>query len=131
MAIRSYRDLEVWKAAVDMVEMTYRITSEFPLDEKYGLKSQMQRAAVSIAANIAEGYGRTHRGEYLNHLSIANGSLAEYETHLIIATRVKFVGRAEAKTIWEQAKRVGQMLRKLMESLANRPVSSRQTRQTR
>ena len=94
MAIRSYRDLDVWKAAVDMVEMTYRITSEFPSDEKYGLKSQMQHAAVSIAANIAEGYGRSHRREYLNHLSIANGSLAEFETHLIIAKRIGFVGKS-------------------------------------
>ena len=131
MAIRSYRDLEVWKAAVDMVEMTYRVTSEFPADEKYGLKSQMQRAAVSIAANIAEGYGRSHRREYLNYLSMANGSLAEYETHLIIATRVKFVNRNDAKLIWEQAKRVGQMLRKLMESLSTDTATSRQTQQTR
>lgn len=128
MAIRSYRDLDVWKVAVDMVEMTYRITAEFPQDEKYGLKSQTQRAAVSIAANIAEGYGRSHRREYLNYLSMANGSLAEYETHLIIATRVKFVNRSDAKAIWDQAKRVGQMLRKLMESLSVDPVSSRQTR---
>lgn len=131
MAIRSYRDLDVWKAAVDMVEMTYRMRSEFPPDERYGLKSQMQRAAVSIAANIAEGYGRMHRKEYLNHLSIANGSLAEYETHLIIAKRVGYVGNGQAKDVWSQAKRVGQMLRKLMDSLADGAASPRQTRQTR
>lgn len=130
MAIRSYRDLEVWKAAVDMVEMAYMVTAEFPSDETYGLKSQMQRDAVSVAANIAEGYGRTHRREYLNHLSIANGSLAEFETHLIIDTRVGFGGKSNAKSIWSQAKRVGQMLRKLMESLTDGIDTSRKTRWT-
>jgi four helix bundle protein len=128
MAIKSYRDLEVWKAAIDMVEMTYKIAADFPPDEKYGLKSQLQRSAVSVAANIAEGYGRAHRREYLNHLSIANGSLAEFETHLIIATRVKFVSRNYAKAIWAHAKRVGQMLRKLKESLSIDAVETRQTR---
>lgn len=128
MAVRSYRDLEVWKAAVDMVEMTYKVNAEFPSDAKYGLKSQMQRAAVSVAANIAEGYGRTHRREYLNHLSIANGSFAEFETHLIIAARVSFIGKSNAKSIWSHAKRVGQMLRKLTESLASSIDTSRQTR---
>jgi four helix bundle protein len=87
MSLKSYRDLEVWQKAMDLVEEVYRIAERFPSQEKYGLTGQLQRAAVSIPANIAEGYGRMHRKEYLQHLSIAKGSLAEVETHLALAVR--------------------------------------------
>jgi len=73
MALKSYRDLEVWQKGVDLVVLLYQLTKLFPDDERYGLISQIRRAAVSIPANIAEGYGRTHRGDYLRHLSIAKG----------------------------------------------------------
>jgi four helix bundle protein len=83
------------------------------------LRDQAQRAAVSIPANIAEGYGRQHRGEYLQHLGIAQGSLCELETHLIVAGRLKFISRDAAKKPWELSQRVGQMLTKLRRSLKN------------
>src|SRR4051794_13107943 len=81
MAIRTYRQLDVWQRAIELTEEVYRLAAQFPTTERYGLTSQIQRAAVSIAANIAGGYGRTARGDYLQHLSIARGSLMEVETH--------------------------------------------------
>ena len=81
MTVNSYRDLRVWQKAMDLVVTSYEVAKQFPQSELYGLVSQIQRAAVSIPANIAEGHGREHLGDYLHHLSIANGSLMELETH--------------------------------------------------
>ena len=115
--MKSYRDLEVWRTAMELVEAVYRLTKGFPATERFGLASQLQRAAVSIPANIAEGYGRTHRGDYLHHLSIARGSLAEIETLLLIALRLEFIARKEIRPTWTTSQRVGQMLTKLIASL--------------
>ncbi|MFY7853311.1 MAG: four helix bundle protein, partial [Brevundimonas sp.] len=81
-SVRSYRDLEVWKRAMDLAVATYELTREFPREEQFGLTSQARRAATSIAANIAEGYGRATRPAYVSFLRIAQGSLKELETHL-------------------------------------------------
>ena len=97
MAIRHYRDLEVWQRAMDLVEQVYRIAKTLPAEERYGLTSQIQRAAVSIPANVAEGHGRTHRGDYLHHLSIARGSLAELETQLAEGERLTAVVRGKLR----------------------------------
>jgi len=88
MAIRNHEDLEVWQRAMDLVVAIYQITHTFPQREVYGLTSQIRRAAVSIPSNIAEGHGRTSTKEYLNHLSIAKGSLMEVQTQLEIARRL-------------------------------------------
>jgi len=80
MPVQTYRDLNAWKKAMDLVEGTYALTKSFPGTERFGLTSQIQRAVVSIPANIAEGNARKHRGDYVHHLSIARGSLAELET---------------------------------------------------
>jgi len=117
MAIQTYRELIVWKRSMDLVVQIYRLSADFPTEEKYGLKSQIQRAAVSIPANIAEGYGRTHRGDYLRHLSFARGSLMELETHLALAARLKLIGRDAALPAWEHCQKVGQLLNKLITSL--------------
>jgi len=85
MSVQSYRDLQVWQKSMDLVTECYRATQQFPKTEIYGLTSQLQRAAVSVPANIAEGQGRQHTKEFIQHLSIAYGSLAELETHLQIA----------------------------------------------
>jgi len=89
--IRSYRDLIVWQKAMDLVGECYRLTHSLPKHEIYGLASQIQRASISVPANIAEGHGREHMGDYLRNLSIANGSLMELETHLLIAIRLSYL----------------------------------------
>ncbi len=73
--ITNYRDLEVWRKSVDLVDAVYELTRGFPEDERFGWSQQLRRAAVSIPSNIAEGYGRLSRGDYVRHLKIANGSL--------------------------------------------------------
>jgi len=92
MSIKSYEDLQVWQLAMDLVVERYRVTEGFPLDERFGITSQLRRAAVSIPANIAEGHARSHRREYLNFRSIAQGSAAELSTHIRIAQRIEFLG---------------------------------------
>jgi len=95
MALRTYRNLEVWQKAIDLVESVYQLTKLFPSDERFGLTSQIQRAAVSIPANIAEGYGRKHKTEYRQFLSIAYGSLSELETQIIIAGNLGYLNSTE------------------------------------
>ena len=88
--ISGFRDLRVWQGGMDLVEQVYRLTREFPKHEMYGLASQMQRAAVSVPSNIAEGHTRDSRKEYLRHLSVARASLAELQTQLEIAKRLQY-----------------------------------------
>lgn len=94
MKIQSHRDLIVWQRAIDLSVAVYELTRQFPREEIYGLVSQLRRAAVSIASNIAEGYGRTSTGEYLQFLGIARGSNLELQTQLVIARRLS-LGSAE------------------------------------
>ena len=115
--MKTYRELDVWKQAMDMVVATHKVTAEFPTQERYGLSSQMQRAAVSMPINIAKGYGRLHRGDYVHHLFIVCGSLAELETHITIAVRLDFIQREDAMPLWNMGQLVGQMLTKLIQSL--------------
>ncbi|WP_342597657.1 four helix bundle protein [Cyanobacterium aponinum UTEX 3222] len=89
--LKSYRDLTVWQKSMDLVVICYQLTSLFPKTEIYGLSNQIQRAAVLILANIAEGKGRNHLGDYIRHLSMANGSLKELETHLMIVGRLGYL----------------------------------------
>lgn len=84
MKVASYKELIVWQKSMELVKATYLLTDKFPKDELYGLASQMQRAAVSVPSNIAEGYLRGHKKEYLQFLSVALGSAAELETQLLI-----------------------------------------------
>lgn len=88
MKITSYKELIVWKKAIDLVKEVYLLTEKFPKDELYGLVSQMQRAAVAIPSNIAEGYLRGHRKEYIQFLLIALGSAAELETQILICKSI-------------------------------------------
>ena len=115
--IRSYRDLEVWQKSMDLVVVCYQITKEFPKNEVYGLMSQLQRAAVSIPANIAEGRHRQHRREFLQHLSIAYGSLAELETHIQIAERLDYITGKQIKKLLDQTAEIGRMLNGLRKSI--------------
>jgi len=86
-----------------VAERSYRLTARFPKDELYGMTSQIRRAAVSIAANIAEGYGRDNKGSFIHSLRVAQGSLKELETHLMLAARVGLVVEAKSDLCWNNA----------------------------
>jgi four helix bundle protein len=109
-AIESYRDLEVWKQAMDLVEHCYRLSERFPRHEEFGLRSQVRRSAVSVPSNIAEGNGRTTTRDYLRHLSVAHGSLMELETQLLIAGRLQYVDSAGLADVMARADEIGRML---------------------
>jgi len=117
--IESYRDLLVWQKAVDLAVATYRATADYPREEIYGLTSQTRRCATSIAANIAEGYGRDSAGAYVQFLKTAQGSLKELETHIIIASRVGILSPEPAQSMLRYAEEVGRMLRSLIRSIQN------------
>jgi four helix bundle protein len=115
--VASYRDLLVWQKGMDLVVRTYEVSMRLPPSEIYGLASQIQRAAVSVPANIAEGHGRHHLGDYLHHLSVANGSLKELETHLLIAKRLAFLKGQDVESVIALSEEVGRMLRGLARGL--------------
>lgn len=117
MALQTYRDLMVWQKSMDLVVEIYRLATLFPQAEIFGLTSQIRRAVVSIPANIAEGYGHLHRGNYLRHLSIARGSLLEVETLLQIAVRLDYLSRDQAKSAWGSLQEVGRVMNRLIRSL--------------
>jgi four helix bundle protein len=124
MDSKGYRSLLVWQRGMEMVEEVYRLTDLMPGEERFGLVSQVQRSAVSVPSNIAEGYSRSHGGDYLKHLSYARGPLAEVETQLIVAVRVKRIEREQAVTCWELCKEVGKMLTGLIKKVAEGRHSS-------
>jgi four helix bundle protein len=124
MAIKGHRDLLVWQKSMDLVAECYRMTQRFPDRERFGLSSQLQRAAVSVPANIAEGHGRKSTGAYLHHLSIANGSLAELETHILIGARLGYVEDGMTNTSMSLLEEVRRMLAGLIRSLEDRKAGS-------
>ena len=115
--ITSYRDLLAWQQAVDLAAALYGLTRDWPRDEMYGLTSQTRRASVSVAANIAEGYGRDNLGAYVNFLKIAQGSLKEVETHLIIAERVGIARGEDTAPYLARCESAGKLLRALVRKL--------------
>jgi four helix bundle protein len=117
--IQSFKQLTVWQEAMMLAEMIYRETQFYPKEENYGLTGQTRRAAVSVPANIAEGYGRRNRAEYQNFLSIAHGSLTELETHLLIAFRIGYLNNQQMETIQKQLDCVGRLLTAIRKSLNN------------
>ena len=117
MAIDSHHDLQVWQKAIDLVVECYRRTRGFPENERYGLTSQLQRAAVSIPANIAEGHGRGSTKSFINFLWIANGSLKELDTHLTLALRLQYVKESQLQPALRLVDEVGRMIVGLRRSL--------------
>jgi four helix bundle protein len=115
--IKSYRDLLVWQQAMDLAVMCYPVTRGFPKDELFGLTSQIRRSAASIAANIAEGHGRENSGSFVQSLRVAQGSLKETETHLILAGRVNIAKAADTRAAIEKCEEIGKMLRSLIRSI--------------
>ena len=117
MQIRSYKDLQVWQRGMDLTTLVYRLSSALPQDERFGLVSQMRRAAVSVPANIAEGHQRTSTKDYLRFLSIASGSLAELETLIELASRLYSINKISVEELVGQADELGKMLRSLQQRL--------------
>jgi len=114
----SYRDLQVWQSSIDLAERVYRLTSTFPKSEIYGLTSQLRRASVSVASNIAEGWGRRSRRDYQRFIEMAMGSNDELQTQLIIAERLNFAESsviAQAADLSDHVGRMLQGLRKFLE----------------
>jgi len=121
--IRSYRDLRVWQKSVDLVAEVYSVTKRIPRRSNQNLAIQLQRAAVSIPANIAEGHGSQHLGDYLHHLSIASGSLAELESHFLLAERLALLPGSDVERVLLSTSDVSRMLAGLTKALLARKQS--------
>ena len=117
---KNFRDLKVWQLGMQLVESVYRLSQQFPRHETYGLASQIQRAAVSIPANIAEGHAMGSTKDFLRYLAIAQGSLAELETHLILAERLKYGGPEQIASLLHRCGEEARMLRSLRKSVRAR-----------
>jgi four helix bundle protein len=117
---RSYKDLIVYQKSYALCLEIYRITGEFPRAELYGLTSQMRRAAVSIPSNIAEGYRRRNRKEYMHFLRIAHGSCAELETQLALSTDLGFMPETHGQEALAALDEVSRMLRKMHQTLESK-----------
>lgn len=89
--IKEFKDLRIWQKGIDLVTAIYTMTNSFPREERFGLSSQMKRAAISIPSNVAEGFRRKYKKEFLQFLNIVLGSLAELETQVVIAERLKYI----------------------------------------
>jgi len=123
-SVSSFRDLRVWQVSMDLVVDVYRLTQVFPNHERYGLVQQMQRAAVSVPSNIAEGQARDHLREYLHHLSTAQGSLAELETQLDIARRLGYIPADQGDLRLSQLTAIAKQLKSLRNALERRLSTS-------
>ena len=117
MPLQSFRDLRVWQQSIGLVRDIYIVSAKFPKDERFGLTAQIRRAAVSVPSNIAEGYGRVSRGEYVNQLSVARGSLCEVTTLLDVSEQLGFASQEQLVHARDCASKVGGMLWRLMEKL--------------
>ena len=115
--ILSYKDLVVWQKSMELVEAVYRLTRLLPEDERWGLVSQMRRAAVSIPSNIAEGYGRQATGEYHHHLSISRGSLLELETQVLLCEKLGYLKREQTRLVLADIESMSKMLGALINKL--------------
>jgi len=120
MTVRTYRDLEAWQRAMNMVEQCYKATKNFPREERFGLTSQLRRAAVSVPSNVAEGSSRLTTGAFINHVSIALGSLAEVETCVEIALRLGYLPGTSARALDEVSGSVGRLLNGLLRALRSK-----------
>lgn len=115
--LNSYKELIVWQKAVDLAEAVYVLTRSFPKEEIYGLTSQMRRAAVAIPSNIAEGWARKSTKEYIQFLSVANGSAAELETQLILSQRLGYSKGEPYKRVARLLLEVQKLLPSIIKSL--------------
>jgi four helix bundle protein len=124
MGVRHYRDLIAWQKAMDLVVRVYEATKQFPPEERFGLTTQLRRAAVSVPSNIAKGQGRHTTRDFLRCLSIAYGSLQEVETQLIIARRLKYLEESFQADMSELTNKVARLINGWMNSLSPRDSST-------
>lgn len=115
--MKSYRDLIVWQKSLTLVTEIYKLTHKFPDDEKFGLSSQIKRSAISIPSNIAEGYGRNYRKDYIRFLQISRGSLFECQTQLEIAINLNFINIENVKEVNDLTFEIEKMLNSLINKL--------------
>jgi len=113
----TYKDLIVWQKSIALVTDVYSLTNKFPIDERYGLASQLNRAVISIPSNIAEGWGRQLSKNYLQFLRIARGSLMEVETMILISKNLNFIYEKDFLEIQNKIEEVGKMLQGLIKSI--------------
>ncbi len=118
--LKSYKDLVVWQKAYNLCLRLYKLTREFPSEEKYGLTSQMRRSALSMPSNIAEGYGRKTTPDYLRSLYIAYGSTCELETQLLIAGDLNYLNNEHFESLKKELGDVERMMKALIKSLERR-----------
>lgn len=118
MKIQSYQDLDVWQRGMNLAEAVWKLTRTFPKEELFGMTSQSRRAAASIPANLAEGWGRRSPKEFRHFMHITQGSLRELETHLLLSQRVGLATDEQVKPLLEQASILGRQLIALERSLA-------------
>ena len=106
----SYEDLLVWQKAMDLVEEVYRLIKLLPKEENFGISAQMRRSAISIPSNIAEGQSRHTTKEFINFLSIANGSKSELKKQILICIRLKYITEIQAKSAISLCEEIGKMI---------------------
>jgi four helix bundle protein len=121
---QSFQDLTVWQRAIDLTVSIYRLTRAFPKDEAYGLVSQLRRASVSVASNIAEGRGRLNPAEFRQFLGVALGSVFEVKTQLIVAKRLEMGDRVAIDEAARLSEEVSKMLTSFIQRLKPRPRTS-------
>ena len=117
--MRNFRNLEIWKNGIEIVKQVYILSQQLPTEEKFGLKSQVTRAAVSIPSNIAEGCSRNSDIEFKRFLEIAIGSLFEVETQLIISKELNFISEENLKPIFELLNKEAKMINSLINKIKN------------
>lgn len=125
MRVHDYRDLIVWQKSVDLTQHIYAIVERFPPAERYGLSSQMTRAATSVASNIAEGNAFLYRAQYIRYLGVARGSLFELGTQIEIATRLTYISPPDASSIFAEIDSISRMLQRLQQRLRESRMPSR------
>ena len=123
MGINSYRDLTVWQKSIDVAVEAYRLAALLPPIEGYGLAAQIRRAATSVSANIAEGHGRTHIGDFSRSVSVARGSLMELDSHLVLCERLGYLSGEQLVKVRELIDTVSGMLTMLKRALRRTAVT--------
>ncbi len=115
--VTNFKDLKIWKTAIDLVKKVYLVSSQLPKEEVYGLTSQMRRSAISIPSNVAEGFRRQHNNEFKQFLYISLGSCAELETQTIIAEELGYVGKGQTSELFEDLDHICRMTSNLIKTL--------------